>query len=56
MFPFPLRYAGGSGRLHARALALGGADKSAPGERDPKIYFSYFRDLDGIKLCAFCMA
>jgi predicted lactoylglutathione lyase len=36
--------------FHARALALGG-----PGERAPKFYMSYFRDLDGNKLCAYCM-
>ena len=35
--------------------ALGGTDEGAPGERGPKLYFSYFRDLDGNKLCAFCM-
>ena len=41
--------------FHAKALALGGTDDGAPGERAPKMYFSYFRDLDGNKLCAFCM-
>lgn len=41
--------------FHAKALALGGSDEGAPGERGPKMYFSYFRDLDGNKLCAFCM-
>lgn len=41
--------------FHAKALALGGADEGAPGERAPKMYFSYFRDLDGNKLCAFCI-
>jgi catechol 2,3-dioxygenase-like lactoylglutathione lyase family enzyme len=39
--------------FHARALALGGSDEGAPGERAPKFYMSYFRDLDGNKLCAF---
>jgi len=39
--------------FHAKALALGGADEGAPGERAPKFYMSYFRDLDGDKLCAF---
>ena len=39
--------------FHAKALALGGADEGAPGERAPKFYMSYFRDLDGNKLCAF---
>jgi predicted lactoylglutathione lyase len=42
--------------FHAKALALGGTDEGAPGERGPKMYFSYFRDLDGNKLCAFCMS
>lgn len=41
--------------FHAKALALGGADEGAPGDRAPKMYFSYFRDLDGNKLCAFCI-
>jgi len=39
--------------FHAKALALGGKDEGAPGERGPKMYFSYFRDLDGNKLCAY---
>jgi len=39
--------------FHAKALALGGADEGAPGFRAPDAYFSYFRDLDGNKLCAF---
>jgi catechol 2,3-dioxygenase-like lactoylglutathione lyase family enzyme len=39
--------------FHAKALALGGFDEGAPGERAPKYYMSYFRDLDGNKLCAF---
>ncbi|WP_156680319.1 VOC family protein [Sphingomonas profundi] len=39
--------------FHARALELGGTDEGAPGERGPGYYFSYFRDLDGNKLCAF---
>jgi catechol 2,3-dioxygenase-like lactoylglutathione lyase family enzyme len=38
--------------FHAKALALGGTNEGAPGERAPKFYFSYFRDLDGNKLCA----
>lgn len=40
-------------QFHAKALQLGGKDEGAPGERGPKMYFSYFRDLDGNKLCAF---
>ena len=39
--------------FHAKALELGGADEGAPGERGPGFYFSYFRDLDGNKLCAY---
>lgn len=39
--------------FHAKALALGGADEGAPGLRGPNFYFSYFRDLDGNKLCAY---
>ncbi len=41
--------------FHAKALALGGTDEGAPGERAPKFYMSYFRDLDGNKLCAYCL-
>lgn len=39
--------------FHAKALELGATDEGAPGERFPKAYFSYFRDLDGNKLCAY---
>lgn len=41
--------------FHARALALGGSDEGAPGERRGGFYAAYVRDLDGNKLCAFCM-
>ena len=41
--------------LHARALALGGTCEGAPGLRGPGWWFAYFRDLDGNKLCAFCL-
>lgn len=41
--------------FHARALELGGSDEGAPGVRGPNWYFSYFCDLDGNKLCAFCI-
>lgn len=37
-------------RVHAKALALGGADEGAPGQRYPGFYAAYFRDLDGNKL------
>jgi catechol 2,3-dioxygenase-like lactoylglutathione lyase family enzyme len=55
MFAFRLDTPKEVDAFHAKALALGGADEGAPGERAPKMYFSYFRDLDGNKLCAFCM-
>ena len=41
--------------LHAKALALGGKDEGAPGDRGGGFYGAYFRDLDGNKLAAFCM-
>ncbi len=45
------------GKLHAKAIELGGADEGAPGPRgDAGFYAGYFRDLDGNKLNAFCMA
>lgn len=40
---------------HARALALGGTDEGAVGERFPGFYAGYFRDLDGNKLNFFHM-
>ena len=46
-------------RLHAKAMELGGSDEGAPGLRTPEgeraFYGAYFRDLDGNKLCAFCV-
>ena len=41
--------------LHAKAVALGGKDEGAPGQRSGNFYGAYFRDLDGNKLAAFCM-
>jgi catechol 2,3-dioxygenase-like lactoylglutathione lyase family enzyme len=42
--------------FHAKAMELGGSDEGAPGPRgDGGFYAGYFRDLDGNKLCAFCM-
>jgi catechol 2,3-dioxygenase-like lactoylglutathione lyase family enzyme len=41
--------------IYAKALILGGTDEGAPGERRPDMHFSYFRDLDGNKLCAYCI-
>jgi len=40
-------------RLHAIALAHGGADEGPPGLRGDHFYAAYFRDLDGNKLNAF---
>ena len=37
-------------RVYAKALALGGTDEGAPGQRFPGFYAAYFRDLDGNKL------
>ncbi len=42
-------------KLHAKALALGGSDEGAPGDRGEGFYAGYFRDLDGNKLCFFNM-
>ncbi len=40
--------------LHAKAIALGGADEGKPGPRgDSGFYGGYFRDLDGNKLNAY---
>jgi len=41
--------------LHEKALALGAKDEGAPGSRGGGFYGAYFRDLDGNKLCVFCM-
>ncbi len=42
--------------VHKTALALGGSDEGAPGERWPGFYAGYFRDPDGNKLNAFVMS
>jgi catechol 2,3-dioxygenase-like lactoylglutathione lyase family enzyme len=43
--------------LYKKAIELGGTDEGAPGPRgDSGFYAAYFRDLDGNKLNAFCMA
>lgn len=55
MFAFRFESRAEVDAFHARALALGGVDEGAPGERAPTYYFSYFRDLDGHKLCAYCI-
>ena len=41
--------------FHAKAMALGAANEGDPGERSPGVYFGYFRDLDGNKLCSYKM-
>lgn len=44
--------------VYAAAIAAGGTDEGAPGVRgdDPNgFYGAYFRDLDGNKLCVFCI-
>lgn len=38
--------------VYKAAIAAGGADEGAPGERGPGVYTGYFRDLDGNKLNA----
>ena len=43
-------------RLYDIALAQGGTDEGAPGDRGGGFYAGYFRDLDGNKLNAFVMA
>ncbi len=49
-------------RLHAIAMANGGSDEGAPGPRGEAdaqgntFYAGYFRDREGNKLNAFCMA
>lgn len=39
--------------FHAKGIELGGTNEGDPGERAPGAYFSYFRDLDGNKICAY---
>ncbi len=41
--------------MYNKAIALGSVDEGAPGDRGGGFYGAYFRDLDGNKLCAFCM-
>ena len=55
MFGFRFNTAAEVDSFHAKALQLGGKDEGSPGKRGPTMYFSYFRDLDGNKLCAFCL-
>ncbi len=39
--------------FHAKAIELGGTCEGPPGDRAPGVYFAYFRDLDGNKLCGY---
>jgi predicted lactoylglutathione lyase len=42
-------------QVHKDALANGGTDEGAPGDRGGGFYGAYFRDLDGNKVCVFKM-
>jgi predicted lactoylglutathione lyase len=42
------------GRVHAKALALGGKDEGPVGARGDNFYAGYFRDLEGNKLGVYC--
>ena len=37
------------------ALKLGAIDEGKPGPRHDEHYYAYFRDLDGNKICAYCI-
>lgn len=52
MLSFDMPDRAGVDAFHAKAIALGGTDEGAPGERGPGFYMSYFRDPDGHKFCA----
>ncbi|MGH8176392.1 MAG: VOC family protein [Steroidobacter sp.] len=41
--------------LYKKALELGAKDEGPAGPRSDTFYAGYFRDLDGNKLCIFCM-
>ena len=43
--------------IYAKAMELGANDEGGPGPRgDRGFYAGYFRDLDGNKLCVYCMS
>ncbi len=42
--------------FHAKALELGATDEGAPAVRGGPFFMSYFRDLDGNKVCGFHQA
>jgi predicted lactoylglutathione lyase len=39
--------------FHAKAMELGATNEGDPDERGPGVYFAYFRDLDGNKVCGY---
>jgi len=41
-------------RRNPAPSGVGGCQEGAPGYRGPTYYFSYFCDLEGNKLCAYC--
>jgi catechol 2,3-dioxygenase-like lactoylglutathione lyase family enzyme len=53
MFGLPAASREAADATHAAALAAGGSDEGAPGQRMDGFYGAYFRDLDGNKLCVF---
>jgi catechol 2,3-dioxygenase-like lactoylglutathione lyase family enzyme len=55
MFGFVLGSRDQVDAFHAKALELGGRCDGPPGLRAPNAYFAYVRDLEGNKLCTYCM-
>jgi len=55
MFAFAMETPAEVNAFHARVLALGDRCEGSPGMRGPGWYFAYARDLDGNKLCAYCV-
>ena len=53
MFGIPAASREAADAAYAAAIAAGGKDEGAPGQRMDGFYGAYFRDLDGNKLCAF---
>jgi len=53
MCGFKFETADGVTAFHAKAMELGATNEGDVSERMPDIYFGYFRDLDGNKLCAY---
>lgn len=56
MFAFSFDTRGEVDGFYTKALELGASCEGLPGVRGGGLYLSYFRDLDGNKLCAFSMA